>query len=108
MSKTFIAVDRRGNRRLYLGNHLPSWWIKLSLRLHGWTGEPLVKIAARRWKAPWRGPSSTASGNVDTDIARMEIASTKVCGWCGGRYDAWMDLDEWVCYLCAAHPERLP
>ena len=41
-------------------------------------------------------------------IARMEIASTKVCGNCGRTYDAWMDLDEWVCYLCSLHPERLP
>jgi hypothetical protein len=59
-------------------------------------------------KMPWRGSSSGPSGNVDIDIARMELASIKVCGWCGRDYDAWMDLDEWVCYGCAMHPERLP
>lgn len=44
MSKTFIAVDKAGNRRLYTGNRLPVWWIRLSLRLHGWTAEPLVRM----------------------------------------------------------------
>jgi hypothetical protein len=48
------------------------------------------------------------SRDTDTIIARMEIASTKVCGWCGERFAAWMDLDEWVCFLCARYPERLP
>jgi hypothetical protein len=57
---------------------------------------------------PWHGPAPEPSRDPDANIARMELASIKVCGWCGGKYDAWMDLDEWVCYLCAAHPERLP
>lgn len=56
----------------------------------------------------WHGPMMEIDPDPDIVIARMEIASTKVCGWCGRKYDAWMDLDEWVCFLCSMHPEELP
>jgi len=50
------------------------------------------------WREPWIG----ATGDADTDIARMERAAGKVCGWCGEQYEAWMDLDEWVCARCVS------
>ena len=46
---------------------------------------------------PWTG----ATGDADTDIARMERAASKVCGWCGRRLQAWEDLREWACVICA-------
>lgn len=62
---------------------------------HYWNG-PIAEKDDPRWKDP------------DYGISRMEYAHSKVCGWCGGQYEAWMDLDEWVCFSCAMHPERLP
>jgi hypothetical protein len=71
--------------------------------------------AFRRW---WRGPVrpmlyygpppyGPLRGDVSdrwiglTGMERAELASTKVCGWCGRPFHASENLDDWVCRLCA-------
>lgn len=56
------------------------------------------------WREPWTGPT----GDADTDIARMERAATKMCGWCGRKLDAWENLDEWCCTICASYGSDTP
>lgn len=70
VSKTFIAVDRHGKRRLYAGNHLPSWWIRLSLRLHRWTAIPLV--AFRITSAPALASMDKVVEDLDAIAASAE------------------------------------